>query len=216
MDGASSDQPSGNKSSGLPRGGRSSAEPELEAPLLERTRPQTATILFGAGMLLAAVASAAGIFETANGIMARNTNAAVPELLIAAADLPGFVAPIDREIANGSEHILAALVMPEPEKERLRHALKETSMRVGAVTVWDTVDEDGDRIKISSAGFTQKLVIKHAPARFFVPYLPGTSVHIEALQDGAGGGVTLGVTTSMGNVPLPHLAPGQVVEIAIP
>jgi hypothetical protein len=41
----------------------------------------------------------------------------------------------------------------------------------------------------------------------------GGTVSIRAVRDGGGGGVTLGVSTVIGPVPLPSLAPGQIVEI---
>jgi hypothetical protein len=53
----------------------------------------------------------------------------------------------------------------------------------------------------------------HKPVTFFLPLQPGGTVSIRAVRDGGGGGVTLGVSTVIGPVPLPSLAPGQIVEI---
>jgi hypothetical protein len=51
------------------------------------------------------------------------------------AETPGFMQAIDPAVANGSPHVFAMLVMPETEKARLKRALEESSMRLGAITV---------------------------------------------------------------------------------
>jgi hypothetical protein len=134
---------------------------------------------------------------------------------LSAAEAPGFMQAVDPVLANQSPHVFALLVMPEEQKARLKRALAETPLRIGAITVWDNVDEDGDHIRIDAAGFAQELMIRHQPRTFFVPYLPGTSVRIEGTRDGRGG-ITLGVKTALGPLLLPPLAVGQVVEIALP
>src|SRR5262249_13903055 len=108
--------------------------------------------------------------------------------------------------------VLVQLKMPEAEKQRVAEKLADGSVRLAAVTVWDTMDEDGDVIEISAAGFSQQVTIMHKPATFFVPLRPGGSVTMKAVHDGYGG-VTLGVSTITGSLPLPRLAVGQSLEI---
>ena len=108
--------------------------------------------------------------------------------------------------------VLAQLSMPEAEKKRLAEKLADGSVRLAAVTIWDTVDEDGDTVDVTAAGFSQRLVIMHKPKMFFLPVQPGGSVVIKAVRDG-GGGITLGVSTILGPYPMPALAVGQSVEI---
>ncbi|MDX2288902.1 MAG: hypothetical protein NW217_08800 [Hyphomicrobiaceae bacterium] len=122
---------------------------------------------------------------------------------------------VDPVTTQGSSSWLNLVDMPDPEKDRLKQSLKDSRLRVGAVTIWDTVHQDGDRVRISSAGFSQDVTILHKPRMFFVPYLPGAAVRIEATFDG-GGGVTLGVRTAIGDVPLPYLSVGQVLELPLP
>lgn len=133
---------------------------------------------------------------------------------LSAPDVPGALTAIDKALTANSEHVFTALVMPQEEKARLKRELEKSSMRIGGLTVWDTMDQDGDRIRITASGFSQDVVIEHVPKRFFIPYLPGSDVQVLALQDGGGGGVTLGVTTSLSPMSLPHIAPGQIIEIA--
>jgi len=121
------------------------------------------------------------------------------------------ILPTNFQNAPGS--VLAQLNMPEVEKARLAEKLADGSVRLAAVTVWDTVDEDGDTVDVMAAGFRQRLVIMHKPVTFFLPVQPGGSVVIKAVRDGGGGGVTLGVSTILGPYRLPALAVGQSVEI---
>jgi len=114
---------------------------------------------------------------------------------------------------NSPASVLAQLNMPEAEKRRLAEKLLDGSVRLAAVTLWDRVDEDGDMVEVSAATFSQTLTIMHKPVTFFIPVQPGGVVSIRGVRDGGGGNVTLGVSTVIGPVPLPPLAPGQVVEI---
>jgi hypothetical protein len=114
---------------------------------------------------------------------------------------------------NSPASVIAQLKMPEAEKKRLAEKLADGTVRLAAVTVWDTMDEDGDTIDLTAAGFGQRLVIMHKPNTFFLPVQPGGSVMIKAIRDGGGGGITLGVSTVLGPYRLPALAVGQSVEI---
>ena len=50
-------------------------------------------------------------------------------------------------------------------------------MRIGAITVWDNVDEDGDYAALSAAGFSQEVLILHKTKTFFVSYLRAQRPH---------------------------------------
>ena len=114
---------------------------------------------------------------------------------------------------NSPASVLAQMNMPEAEKKRLAEKLIDGTVRLAAVTLWDTVDEDGDVVDVIAGGFSQRLVIMHKQKTFFVGVQPGGSVVIKAVRDGGGGGVTLGVSTVLGPYHLPALAVGQAVEI---
>jgi hypothetical protein len=126
---------------------------------------------------------------------------------------PGAFKILPSSFQNSPASVLAQLNMPEAEKRRLSEKLADGSVRLAAVTLWDRLDEDGDQIEVNAATFSQMLTIMHKPVTFFLPVQPGGTVSIRAVRDGGGGGVTLGVSTIIGPVPLPALVPGQVVEI---
>ena len=139
-----------------------------------------------------------------------------PKLIVLKAeDYPGSVRQIDRELAIQAPYTLDSMNMPSVEKRRLKSALEKDRVKVGAITLWDNVAEDGDAVEVAGAGFTQKLTIMHKPTAYFVPFQQGGTVRITGLVDG-GGGITLGVQTALGNQFLPPLAPGQVLELQIP
>jgi hypothetical protein len=132
---------------------------------------------------------------------------------VSADQTPGAFKILPTNFQNSPGSVIAQLNMPEADKARLKEKLADGSVRLAAVTVWDTIDEDGDTVDVTAAGFSQRLVIMHKPITFFLPVQPGGSVMIKAVRDGGGGGVTLGVSTILGPYRLPALAVGQSVEI---
>jgi hypothetical protein len=120
---------------------------------------------------------------------------------------------MDKELAAERPHLVRTLAMPERERQRVTEALREGRLRIAAVTLWDSFDQDADIVEITAGGFSQHLTITHVEKTYFVPVVPGGTVRIAAIKDGGGGGVTLGVRTLLGKLPLPPLAPGQFVEV---
>jgi hypothetical protein len=120
---------------------------------------------------LGVAACLAGVLAIANGWFeappktSRATGSAHKPAVVrlTVAEMPGFMQAIDPAVANGSPHVFAMLMMPETEKARLRRALEESTTRLGAITVWDNMVEDGDTIRIAAAGFTQEVLILHKP-----------------------------------------------------
>lgn len=185
-------------------------------PLAITTRHNTALAL-GLGLTCMAVFAANGLWGPAKDEHRMNPEAShATAFRLSTSEVPGALGTIDKALTANSQHVFGALVMPSEEKARLKAELERTPMRIGRLTVWDTMDQDDDRVRITGSGFSQDVVIGHAPKSFFVPYLPGSDVKVLALQDGGGGGVTLGIATTLGPLSLPHIAPGQTIEIAVP
>jgi hypothetical protein len=135
--------------------------------------------------------------------------------VLKAEDYPGSMTVVDRELAIKAPYALDAMNMPLVEKQRLKTALEKDRVRVGGITLWDNVAEDGDSVEVAGAGYAQKLTIMNHPTAYFVPFQPGGTIRITGLVDG-GGGITLGVRTALGNQNLPPLAPGEMLELQIP
>jgi hypothetical protein len=183
-------------------------------PLPASATPVLAVVAIGAAVVAGFIAF--GPFaNTGTSPVTGATSADKGAVISLAADrAPGAFKILPASFQNSPATVLAQLDMPEAEKRRLAEKLADGSVRLAAVTLWDTVDEDGDMVEVSAATFSQKLVIMHKPAIFFLPVQPGGGVFIKALRDGGGGGgVTLGVSTIVGPVVLPSLSVGQIVEI---
>jgi hypothetical protein len=199
------------KSSGDPQAAGISMSPELLPPQpLLQPMPLAAVAILALGL----AAGTAFMFAGQFGPVAPGPGSEREKMFSVSADkTTGAFRILPANFQKSPGSVLAQLNMPEAEKARLAQKLVDGSVRLAAVTLWDTVDEDGDTVDVAAAGFTQRLVIMHKPVTFFLPVQPGGSVVIKAVRDGGGGGVTLGVSTVLGPYRLPPLAVGQAVEI---
>jgi len=181
-------------------------------PLLASATPALAVVAIGAALVAGLVVFGGPSATTSTPPAAAGAN---KNTIIALATdrAPGAFKILPASFQDAPGSVLAQLSMPEAEKRRLAEKLADGTVRLAAVTLWDTMDEDGDTVEVSAGSFSQTLVIMHKPKLFFLPVLPGGAVVIKAVRDGGGGGVTLGVSTIIGPVPLPPLAVGQSVEI---
>ena len=194
-------------------GSATPATPELLAPqIFWRPAPAAALVVIGLGLAAAIAFMSFGDRPGPAGAPAGGTDSD-KVFSVSADQTTGAFKILPTNFQNAPGSVLAQLDMPEVEKARLAEKLADGSVRLAAVTVWDTVDEDGDTVDVMAAGFRQRLVIMHKPVTFFLPVQPGGSVVIKAVRDGGGGGVTLGVSTILGPYRLSALAVGQSVEI---
>jgi hypothetical protein len=183
-------------------------------PLLANATPALVVVAIGAALVAGFVAFGSPFATTGTSPVTGAADAGKDVIIALAADrAPGAFKILPASFQDAPGSVLAQLGMPEAEKRRLAEKLADGTVRLAAVTLWDTMDEDGDTVEVSAGSFNQTLVIMHKPKLFFLPVLPGGAVVIKAVRDGGGGGVTLGVSTIIGPVPLPPLAVGQSVEI---
>lgn len=189
---------------------------DLPEPVLLPPRPSPVlSLLTGAGV--ATLASlGVGWFLTQPHLP---VPASVADRAVAvdAAKMTGFLRPFDPVFLdlNGGEN-WSMVALPDAEKKRLREDLANKRLRLVAVTVWDTDDEDGDRVRVDSAGYSEEITLRNARRDVIVPVGVGEPVRVTAILDGGGGGVTLGAQTELGPIHLPPLRVGQYVEVAAP
>jgi hypothetical protein len=145
--------------------------------------------------------------------------------------IPGFgsgtpSAPVIETVAPASTHKLfqpvaaaeieraiATLAMSDQDRSRVRTAVNGGKARLGWVTVSDAMNEDGDWVAVTGAGFRQDVRLSKRPLLVAVPYAPGTPVTITGLVDGQGGGITLSVHLGGGIVNLKPLQRGESLEV---
>jgi hypothetical protein len=121
---------------------------------------------------------------------------------------PVAVAEIDKAIG--------LLMMSDAEKATVRTELAKGKLRIGWITVSDTMDEDGDWVRIAAAGLQQDVRLFNRPYTVAVPYLPGMPVSIIGLIDGGGGGITVAVYVGSAKLPLKPMQKGEMVQIPVP
>jgi hypothetical protein len=190
---------------------RDSTSPKLLEPQLQRQaapRSPVGTVLL-AGGFMAAAATTVYLLGSAG-----HHGQAKPDAVIqvASSRIPGAFLVLDRDVTTLRPGLIATLKLSRDEKLRVERELKEGRIRLASVTLWDNVEEDGDIVDLTAAGFSQRLMLRKTPVTFHLPVIPGAPVRIVGVKDG-GGGITLGVRTLLGTVPLPPLVPGQVIEV---
>lgn len=118
--------------------------------------------------------------------------------------------------AAETDKAIGLLMMSDAEKATVRTELAKGKLRIGWITVSDTMDEDGDWVRIAAAGLQQDVRLFNRPYTMAVPYLPGMPVSVIGLIDGGGGGITVAVYVGSAKLPLKPMQKGEVVQIPVP
>lgn len=120
------------------------------------------------------------------------------------------------------DQALASMKLPPDQARALKQQLLgaptvqpgHQAMQLAWLEVWDARAEDGDVVHVSAAGYEVDVPMLHARTRIAVPVDASKSVVLTGVTDG-GGGITLGVLTSMGVEQLPVLAPGASLTLPV-
>lgn len=102
--------------------------------------------------------------------------------------------------------------LSQDELGTLMTQLRSGDLQLGRIMLWDNFDEDGDIVQVTTEGFSLTVPLSHAPQPFYVPFRKGGTIQLTGVRDG-GGGITAAIETSSGMVPLPLMAPGQMLAI---
>ncbi|MBN8498554.1 hypothetical protein [Accumulibacter sp.] len=105
----------------------------------------------------------------------------------------------------------------------LRQAMKHTLDRkapgssptvLARITVWDFASQDGDVVRLSSAGYAIDVALLNEPTIVTLPIDASQTIQITGAHDG-GGGITLGVRNGAGKVSLPLITEGQAISLPV-
>lgn len=88
-------------------------------------------------------------------------------------------------------------------------------LRLAWVTLWDTDVEDGDVVRIDSEGYSRTVVLSKRGATFAIPVPQSGIVTITGINDGDGGGITVGLASGDAKAVLPIMSPGQMLRLAV-
>ena len=83
---------------------------------------------------------------------------------------------------------------------------------LGWIELWDFAHQDGDVVRISSAGYELVYPLQNAPTRLAVPLDASATIQVEGVTDG-GGGITLGLRSGATAISLPVIQPGQTLIV---
>ena len=114
------------------------------------------------------------------------------------------------------EKAIALLMLPDPDKAKVRGGLQSGTLGIALITVSDNDTEDGDWVSITAAGFRQDVRLFHKPYTVAVPYVPGLPVAVTGLKDGGGGDITVAVSVGAAKLSLKPLKERETVQLPPP
>jgi hypothetical protein len=126
----------------------------------------------------------------------------------------GMLMPLNERDPNILARAIAGLRLDPGLKQLVRADVVDRRLRVGLIAVWDWADEDGDVVAIVSAGYEQHVPLAHRPSVVVLPYADDPSIMVTAIQDGKGG-ITVGITSAHGPMPLARLMVGQSMRVVV-
>jgi hypothetical protein len=109
---------------------------------------------------------------------------------------------------------LQASLSPTRPSGSVQVTPRQRPMRLASVTVWDTHEQDGDIVTISTAGYRVDVVLTNAPQAISFPVDGTSAVRIVGRHDG-GGGITLGVRGPSQEMLMPIMSEGQSLTFPV-
>ena len=87
-------------------------------------------------------------------------------------------------------------------------------LRLVSITLWDTDVEDGDVVRIDSEGFSRTIALTKGGRTIAVPLPANGVIRITGINDGDGGGITVGLASGAAKVVFPIMSVGQALQLA--
>ena len=192
-------------------------EPQLSAiGQPERLTEERPALVTRRGAILGAllVAAAAGTGYALLAHQARDDISASDRQAMLAAAASATLVP-QRINVNDPQQAAAAqqaLDLPPKPAAQLIAAARQGNPQLAWIVLRDFADQDGDVAEITTGGLTRTIALTTAPQTIAVPLVPGDFLRVKGVNEGAGGGVTVGVTAGGAEVRLP-LQVGQTVSL---
>ena len=82
------------------------------------------------------------------------------------------------------------------------------------IVLWDFAAQDGDIVRVSSAGYEIDVPLMNAPTTVAIPVDASKTIKLSGTKDG-GGGITLGIQSGNGKMSLPVITEGQVLSLPV-
>ncbi|MBX9841711.1 MAG: hypothetical protein K2Z80_07885 [Xanthobacteraceae bacterium] len=179
--------------------------PELAPPMLA-TSPLRATPLAVGG--LAAVAAGAAMIWLVGA--SEHATKAIPA---SPADLgESVVTEVDASDRGAVAAAVSMLRLPDAQRQEIAQEVARRERRIGWIVLTDSMDPDGDTVSVEAAGLIQQVLLSKAWMPVAIP-MNGGPIHITAVRDGGGGGITVALATRRGSLALRALLPGERIEV---
>lgn len=125
--------------------------------------------------------------------------------------------PIQLQAVQPAERpqAVAAMKLPQNSQSSLQEDVSSDRTKLVWISLFDADAEDGDAVRVETDGFRQEVVLRKTPVRLAVPLRSASTIRLTGTIDGEGGGVTPGIVTPAGPMPLPILSVGQTIVIPI-
>lgn len=83
------------------------------------------------------------------------------------------------------------------------------------IRLWDTDAEDGDVVRIDSAGYSRVVRLTKHGDTFAVPVSGDDVIRVTGIKDGDGGGITVGLASGSSRAVFPIMSEGQVLGLKV-
>jgi hypothetical protein len=143
-------------------------------------------------------------------VPAADTDKAIADMPLSAPERQALAADLAR--AAWSE----AAQAPTPTTNSVPQAAAEPAprLRLVWVTLWDTDVEDGDVVRIACEGYSRTVVLTKHGTTLAVPLPANGVIRITGINDGDGGGITVGLASGDAKVLFPIMSVGQTLQLA--
>ena len=88
-------------------------------------------------------------------------------------------------------------------------------LRLAWITLWDTDVQDGDVVRINSQGYSRMVTLTKGGETFAVPVPDNGIVTVTGIEDGDGGGITVGLASGAAKAVFPIMSTGQLLELRV-
>lgn len=92
---------------------------------------------------------------------------------------------------------------------------KQKLTRLAWLTLWDTDVEDGDAVRVECGGYARTVTLTKLGITFAVPVPPDGQIRLIGVQDGDGGGITVGLASGAAKAVLPVMSVGEVLNLNV-
>jgi len=93
--------------------------------------------------------------------------------------------------------------------------VKNQALALAWITLWDTDAEDGDVVRIESQGYSRTVVLTKKLQTFAIPIPSNGVINIIGVQDGEGGGITVGLASGATQAVFPIMSVGQILSLKV-